>query len=66
MPSGDAFQSGVLTYFLYDLGVPAEIACCFLILVCVSRVYYMCHWLLDTVVGAALGLLIGWLDVKFI
>ena len=40
---------------MYYLGVPAPIMIAFHLGVCLGRVYYMCHWVLDTVVSTILG-----------
>ena len=62
MPSGDAIQSALFVTFLYHLGLPIPYLCIFHVGVCLGRVYFMCHWILDTVVASILGNLIGkWL-----
>ena len=60
MPSGDSIQSALFTTYLYCLGVPALPLAIFHVGVCVGRVYYMCHWVLDTVVSTILGTAIGY------
>lgn len=55
MPSGDAIQSALFVNYLYFLGVPIHYLVLFHIGVCLGRVYYMCHWVLDTVVSTILG-----------
>lgn len=55
MPSGDSIQSALFSCFLYYLGVPAPILLAFHFGVCLGRVYYMCHWVLDTMVSTVLG-----------
>jgi membrane-associated phospholipid phosphatase len=55
MPSGDAIQSALFIIYLYYLGVPGVILVIFHIGVCLGRVYYMCHWLMDTIVSTILG-----------
>ena len=60
MPSGDAIQSALFVtylYFLNDQNVHYLIL--FHIGVCLGRVYFMCHWIMDTVVSTFLGGLIG-------
>jgi membrane-associated phospholipid phosphatase len=59
MPSGDAFQSALYVVFLHFLGLPLWGLVCFHVLVCVSRVYYMCHWVADTMVSSLIGVLIA-------
>ena len=59
MPSGDAIQSALFVCYLYYLGVPAHFLFVFHIGVCLGRVYYMCHWVMDTVVSTMLGIAIG-------
>jgi putative flippase GtrA len=60
MPSGDAIQSALFTNYLCLLGVPAPYLIIFHIGVCLGRVYYMCHWVLDTVVSTILGTAIAY------
>jgi membrane-associated phospholipid phosphatase len=60
MPSGDSIQSALFTNYLYFLGVPGFPLALFHIGVCVGRVYYMCHWVLDTVVSTILGTAIAY------
>lgn len=61
MPSGDAIQSALFISFLYYLnGLPIVCLVLFHIGVCLGRVYYMCHWLADTVVASFLGTFIAW------
>jgi hypothetical protein len=55
MPSGDSIQSALFVCYLYYLGVPAPYLILFHIGVCLGRVYYMCHWVMDTVVSTILG-----------
>ena len=59
MPSGDAIQSALFVTYLFYMGVPTSYLCLFHIGVCLGRVYYMCHWLMDTAVASVLGYLIG-------
>ncbi len=60
MPSGDCIQSALFTGYLYSLGVPALPLAIFHIGVCLGRVYYMCHWVLDTAVATVLGFAIAY------
>lgn len=54
MPSGDSAQAGMFctmlaAYFgepLLLLGIPAT---------CFGRIYFGCHWIGDTIVGASMG-----------
>lgn len=55
MPSGDAIQSALFVNYLHFLGVPWPLLLVFHIGVCLGRVYYMCHWILDTVMSTILG-----------
>ena len=55
MPSGDSIQSALFVTYLYFLGLPIEYLCIFHVSVCLGRVYYMCHWILDTIVASLLG-----------
>ena len=59
MPSGDAFQSAVYVTFLYSLNINLPFLIGFHLLVCIGRVYYMCHWVADTMVSTLIGTLIG-------
>ena len=58
MPSGDSVQAGnfaimLLTYFGYNYGF-------FIIpFVMFARIYYFCHYVLDTAIGAILGISIS-------
>ncbi len=60
MPSGDAIQSALFVTFLHYLSVPIVYLLIFHIFVCLGRVYYMCHWIADTVVASVLGFGIAW------
>ncbi len=60
MPSGDAIQSALFVVFLYYLNVPPVYLIIFHIGVCLGRVYYMCHWIADTVVASFLGVFIAY------
>jgi hypothetical protein len=66
MPSGDSIQSALFTCFLYHLGIPAPYLIIFHVGVCLGRVYYMCHWVLDTVVASILGSAIAYSLVTMI
>jgi membrane-associated phospholipid phosphatase len=59
MPSGDAFQSAVFVTFLCYLGINPILLAIFHIGVCTGRVYYMCHWVSDTMVSTGIGMLVG-------
>jgi putative flippase GtrA len=59
MPSGDAIQSALFVTFLYYLGLPVEYLFLFHLAVCLGRVYYMCHWVADTMVASVLGYFLG-------
>ena len=59
MPSGDAIQSALFVWFLHYVGVPVEYLILFHIGVCLGRVYYLCHWLADTLVATVLGSLVA-------
>jgi hypothetical protein len=59
MPSGDAIQSALFVTFLYYLNVHPAFLIIFHVGVCLGRVYYMCHWLADTIVASFLGLVVG-------
>jgi len=60
MPSGDAIQSALFVVFLHHWGVPLHFLIIFHVGVCLGRVYYMCHWIADTVVASILGSGIAW------
>lgn len=64
MPSGDSIQSALFTCFLYSLGIPLPYLILFHFGVCLARVYYMCHWVLDTVVATILGSAIAYSLVR--
>jgi len=59
MPSGDAFQSAVFITFLCYLGINPLLLAFIHIGVCAGRVYYMCHWVSDTMVSTVFGILVG-------
>ena len=59
MPSGDAFQSAVFVTFLLFLNLNPLALLGFHAAVCIGRVYYMCHWLADTLVSSLIGVLIA-------
>jgi hypothetical protein len=60
MPSGDAIQSALFVVFLHYLNVPFVYLIIFHVGVCLGRVYYMCHWIADTVVASFLGVAIAY------
>ncbi len=66
MPSGDAIQGALFTVFLLHLGVHPLYAILFHVAVCIGRVYYMCHWVADTVAATILGVTIGNLFIKLV
>jgi len=59
-PSGDSSQAAVVIGTIYvwaSMETPLAAAVLLLIPLCMfGRVYFLCHWALDTVVGASLGL----------
>ena len=59
MPSGDAIQSAAYVVFLSALGVNPLALLAFHLAVCIGRVYYMCHWVADTVVSSVIGICIA-------
>jgi len=59
MPSGDAFQSAFFVTFMHFMGVNIYWLVLFHIGVCLGRVYYMCHWLGDTICATVIGVVIG-------
>lgn len=62
MPSGDSAQAGLFWTFLVlhaGLSVPVGCICAFGTMF--ARVFYMCHYWGDTVVGVALGVAVAWL-----
>ena len=59
MPSGDAFQSAVYVVFLSTFNFPFMALAGFHLAVCIGRVYYMCHWLADTMVSTVIGILVA-------
>lgn len=65
MPSGDAFQSAAFISFLSIFGLNPVYLILFHIGVCVGRVYYMCHWVADTVVATIIGTLVAKLMLSF-
>ncbi len=60
MPSGDAIQSALFIYFLYYINIDIIYLIIFHIGVCLGRVYYMCHWIADTLIATILGVFIGY------
>lgn len=65
MPSGDAFQSAAFITFLSTFSFNPFVLMLFHLGVCVGRVYYMCHWVADTVVATIIGTLIAKLMLSF-
>lgn len=59
MPSGDAFQSAVFVVFLTTFNLPQLPLALFHLGVCLGRVYYMCHWLGDTIISTIIGSLLA-------
>lgn len=59
MPSGDAFQSAVYITFLSIFNINPVALIMFHLAVCIGRVYYMCHWVADTVVSTIIGVLVA-------
>ena len=59
MPSGDAFQSAVYVVFLSTFHINPFALIAFHVGVCIGRVYYMCHWVADTIVSSLIGVLIA-------
>jgi membrane-associated phospholipid phosphatase len=59
MPSGDAFQSAVYVTFLSTFGFNPLALLAFHSAVCIGRVYYLCHWIGDTLVSTCLGFLVA-------
>lgn len=55
MPSGDSIQAALFVVFLYQLGADPLFLVLFHLGVCLGRVYYMCHWVADTIVASILG-----------
>ena len=58
-PSGDASQCATIVGAVYlwaALESPLAVVLLVLVPLCMfGRVYFLCHWVLDTIVGAALG-----------
>lgn len=65
MPSGDAFQSAVFIVFLSTLEINPLTLMIFHLGVCLGRVYYMCHWIADTVVATVIGVVVAKLVLTF-
>lgn len=65
MPSGDAFQSAAFVTFLATFGLHPVSLILFHVGVCVGRVYYMCHWVADTLVASIIGTLVAKLILSF-
>lgn len=56
LPSGDSAQAAAFWIFMYLEGCSGlGLSVIFTLLTMYARVYYMCHYVLDTIVGAALG-----------
>lgn len=58
MPSGDTTQAAnwcVLTYLFYESYTSLMI----IPLVALSRVYYRCHWIGDTIIGTIIGIMVA-------
>jgi len=56
MPSGDSFQAAnfsIIIFFYFNSNIGFYI----LPFVMFARIYYYCHFLFDTIVGALLGLI---------
>ena len=64
MPSGDAIQGALFSVFLLFLGLDPLWIGLFHLGVCLGRVYYMCHWVADTLVASILGYSIGSLILR--
>lgn len=65
MPSGDSMQAANFIFFLMKYFYENEFgysfyffACLFVVFVCLSRVYFMCHYFTDTLVGSTIGFII--------
>lgn len=66
MPSGDTVQSMFFSMVLVQwYGLDPGVMLIFHVLVAVSRVYFMCHWLGDTIAATVIiypvGILFHWL-----
>ena len=59
LPSGDTLFSAALTTLLYTRH-HMGFAFMLIPLVAFARIYYQCHWIGDTVFGAALGIFYGY------
>lgn len=56
LPSGDSAQAAAFWVFMYLEGCSGLwLSVLFTLLTMFARVYYMCHYFLDTITGAALG-----------
>ena len=61
-PSGDSMAAGVVGSTLYFILLSSESSCCpqlaFLLTLCgmIGRMYYHCHFFLDTLVGGFVGI----------
>ncbi|CAG9326528.1 unnamed protein product [Blepharisma stoltei] len=57
MPSGDSAQAALFWSFLYvKFGFPGWLCLILTLATMFSRIYYMCHFPSDTIMGALLGL----------
>jgi membrane-associated phospholipid phosphatase len=66
MPSGDSAQAGVLAGFIFFFFPHSTLAYYVWILPPFSmfgRVYFQCHWICDTIVGASYGFLFVYLNL---
>lgn len=62
MPSGDSAQAGAFwTFLVLKLGFPYWLAVAMVISTMMARVYYSCHYLTDTMVGASIGVSMAYL-----
>ena len=77
MPSGDVAQATCFMLFIHFnfpyLGMMLgsySTYVKYVTLVALARVYYQCHFIFDTIVGAAIGLVVGYslnnVDLKFL
>ena len=55
MPSGDStFGAQFLAVVAFTFNAPWLL--CFIPFVMIGRIYFHCHWILDTIAGAAIGM----------
>lgn len=73
MPSGDAMQSAVFATYIINFMINNNyslyneiIMLLFVIVVSFSRVFFLCHYLGDTLVGIIIGFFIGYITVGII